>query len=579
MQKLLSGYIRGTMIAAAVMLIAGMTACRKEVPPYMKYDADTAGQSFGGAKLKKRKVLLIGIDGAPGKLVESFHPTAMTGLLPQSVYTFDGLADTVSTVAAGWTSVVTGFGYPTHQIGDSTLIPKSVEGSHADIKYYNSFIHYLKEDDINTKVTAITPWEDLGNFIFNTADKVIETKRSDGDKAVADAAINELTNLDPDVVLANFIQPAVVGLQSGFNDNPAYHQTITDIDGYIGKMLDALKARKQAGNEDWLVIIQSTSGGDNKKMGGKTFEQRNTFTIFYSPLITPAKVTAPAMLNNAVRFHGGASNFVRAVNNDGGLYNVGNGSMTIEAKVKFNLGVNNDYTMYYPPFLTKCISRGDNTNLAGWSLVRNGEKILFYLADGNQRVEVSAATAILDGTFHTVTATAAYNNDPVKGNTYTIGVYVDGAGKSTATMENALAKIESASPLVMGYNPDIQYDELDMYMADVHIWNTVLTDDIIKKDAGIAGVAADHPNYKNLIGYWSCQETGSSRFKDMSPSKQDFLLEGSYSWDFLGIPLYAGDPAITINDVTPSILNWIGITLQGENKPAGKNWLQVIGVK
>jgi hypothetical protein len=579
MQKLLSGYIRGGLAAAAVIVAVGISACKKEIPSRKHYDTDSAGGNFGGSQFSKRRVLLIGIDGAPGQLIQAIHPTVISGLLPQSVYTWGGWNDTVSTAAAGWTGLTTGITYPNHQIGDSTLIPKSVEGSHAEIKYYNNFVHYLKQDNINTKVTSITQWDDLNTYLLNDADKVINTRKTDGDKGVADAAVSELTTANPDVLILNFNSPALVGLQSGFSDNPAYHQAVTDVDGYIGKVLAAMKGRKDAANEDWLVVIQSTSGGYGKHMGGKSEMELNTFTIYYSPLITPGQFVGPRMFDYGIRFHGGDPGYVRAENHDGGLYNPGSGNMTIEAKVKFNKGPNGNYTFTYPPFLTKCEYLKDV--IPGWSFYRNGNEVVFVMQDGVNAVETAPTLAINDGAFHAITATITHTTDATNGNIYTANVYVDGANKGTGSIQHGEPALESPSPLIIGYNPEVWEagNEVDMYMADVRIWNEVLPDDVIKKYAFVTGIDNTHPYYKNLIGNWLCNDKSGNKLADSSPSRKDFTIVGNYSWDFVGGILSKDAPAPAITDVVPSILSWVGISLQGDDKPAGKNWLQVIGTK
>ncbi|WP_160718031.1 LamG-like jellyroll fold domain-containing protein [Chitinophaga solisilvae] len=575
MQTSFSRYTRSIGLLLAAGLIAGISACRKEIAQQQHYDSDTSRQLIDGVKLRKKRVLLIGIDGAPGKLIKSMQPPVIMSLTPQSVVTWEGLTDTVSTPAAGWTTMATGVAYQQHQIGDSTLIPKSVEGSHAEIKYYNSFIYYLKEDDFNTKVTAVTPWEDLTNFVLNNADKVIPTRQSDGDKGVTDAVLKELSSANPDVLIANYNSPAIAGLQAGFSDNAVYRAAVTSVDTQIGKLLEGLKARKAAAGEDWLVIIQSTSGGVASKMGGRTGEERNSFTVMYSPVITPNALIGAPLAGKCVRLFGDAPNYVRAVNNDGGLYNPDNRSITIEAKVRFNKGPKGNYQFSWPPFLTKCASRYGST--VGWSMFRSGDKIVLFIADGSQKIEVTSS-AINDGNFHAVTATIAYSSDPANGNTYTGSIYIDGVTKASDKLVRA-ARISSPSPLTLGYNPTNFQDAIDMYIADVRIWNTALPEDVVMAYTNRSDIDAGHPNYKNLIGYWPCMEGSGNQFKDLSASGKDFTVEGNYTWDLIQEPLSSKLAAPSLKDVTPSILGWMGLTLSGSSKPPGINWIVVKGVK
>ncbi|NIG54185.1 alkaline phosphatase family protein [Chitinophaga sp. Cy-1792] len=579
MQKILSGYLKCGIGAAMAGMIA-LSACTREVLKPVRYDTDTSRQLIGTATLKDRKVLLIGIDGAVASLVESFKTPVITGLLPQSVYTFSGINDTISTPAAAWSTIMTGRTVAAHKIIDSTLIPRSVEGSHTAITYYNSFLYYIKDDNNQAKVSSISQWADLNYFTMNVADKIYNVNGG-GDKTVADATVAELNSNNPDVLIANFNGPALAGLQSGFTDNAAYRKAVTDVDTYIGSILAALKARKNAAKEDWLVVIQNTSGGTGNQMGGASVGDRNNMTIYYSPLITPQRLDGPAYYDLGVRYTGGLSNYIRAENYDGGLYNLGSGELTIEAKVRFNKGPRNNYRYQYPPFLSKCDSLDDV--IPGWAFYRDNDDIAFTFQDGINADEVRPAASIADGNFHTITATLQHTYSAAHGHGYTASIFVDGQAKQSESFDGGAPEIVTESPLVIGYRPVIYNDnnEIDMYMMDVRIWNKVLPDDVIKKYAPLSNIDATHPYYANLIGDWRGNDHGGNVLHDNSSYKKDFKVVGKYRWDALGYVL-DGKSATTAPsniDIFPSVLSWIGISLPASTMPTGINRIQVIGTK
>ena len=183
MRKKIFNYIPGSMLLLAAYIFAA-PACTKVMPDKPRYDEDSTRQQFGNVKLKKKKILLIGIDGAVSQITRDLNPPVIKDLLPSSIYTFNGLADTVTSVATGWATMTTGVSYLNHQIKDSSLIPSTVKGSHADIKYYDNFISIIKADDIATRVTVITTWDDMTSFLLNTADNVINTSPAKGDAGV-----------------------------------------------------------------------------------------------------------------------------------------------------------------------------------------------------------------------------------------------------------------------------------------------------------------------------------------------------------------------------------------------------------
>ncbi|WP_291906058.1 alkaline phosphatase family protein [Chitinophaga sp. CB10] len=577
MQKLFSNYIKCGLAGVFAAMI-GMTACTRETVDPVRYNTDTTDQLIGSPTLKERKVLLIGIDGAIARLVDAYKPPVIAGLLPKSVYTFSGMNDTINTTGSTWTSLMTGFPVQSHKVVDSTLIPRSVEGSHDPIKYYNTFLYYIKEDNNRAKITSISQWADLNYFTMNVADRIVNVDPAKGDKGVADEAVKELSAADPDLVIVNFNGPAVAGKKSGFTDNPDYRQSIMDVDARIGEVIKALQARKDSAKEEWLVVIQNTTGGFQNRIGGASHFERDNMTIYYSPIITPGRVDGSAYHAAGIRYTGGAGNYIRAENNDGGLYNLSDKEMTIEAKVRFNKGPRGNYTYSYPPFLSKIDSL--DGAIAGWGFYRDGTSIAFAYQDGKNANEVRPGVGISDGNWHTITATLKHTYDATNGHTYTASAFLDGTAKATTTIKKGEAKIESLAPLVIGYRPVIYNDnnEIDMYMTYLHIYNTVLPDAAILANAKAFDVDPASPYAANLIGNWVGDEESGNILYDRSSSKKNFTITGKYRWDALNLML--GTTVAPNNlDVAASILDWIGITLPATTKPPGTSWLKVIGAK
>ncbi|RPE12509.1 DUF4983 domain-containing protein [Chitinophaga lutea] len=565
---------QGTLALLCAGIFTTLPGCVKEIPDKPYYDTDSSRQQFGNIKLKKKKVLLIGIDGANASVVKDLNPPVIKDLLPASIYSFNGLADTSVSVASSWATMTTGVRYDLHRIYDSSLIPLTDKGGHADVKYYESFISTVKLDDIATKVTVITRWEDMTSFLLSSADKVVNTSPAAGDQGVEDAALANLKESGADITLVNFSAPAVAGQTSGFSAaNPAYTKAILDTDTRIGKLLAAMKARSTFADEDWLVVIQSTGGGYGTRLGSHKAEARYTFSIYYSPSLIAAEYTkVHKIADEVVRFNGGASDYVRAVNNDGGLYNVGTGAITIEAKVRFNKNAAGKYEWSFPPFISKIAVRSGNT--PGWAMFRNGDKIVWFVGDGNNKSEL-LSKSLPDGNWHTVTG-VAYK----EGAQYKTTFYIDGENKLTGSITSTpTGNVSTTASFILGYITDPftnATNNTDLYMADVRVWNTVLTDQEIKDWAYNTGDLGAHPKIANLVGYWPGQEGSGGVLKDLSPSKKDFTLQGNYTWNFMGNTFDAAsaNPPSLI-DVVPSVYYWLGITLEGNKKPAGTNWLKL----
>ena len=82
-----------------------------------------------------------------------------------------------------------------------------------------------------------------------------------------------ITEKKPNLVTICFDNPDHVGHADG-HDTPAYYAKLKELDGYIGQIVDAIKA---AGIYDKsIIIITADHGGINKGHGGKTMQEMET---------------------------------------------------------------------------------------------------------------------------------------------------------------------------------------------------------------------------------------------------------------------------------------------------------------
>jgi len=72
----------------------------------------------------------------------------------------------------------------------------------------------------------------------------------------------------------------LTGHSSGFSpSNPAYISAIEDVDANIGVVINALHARPNYANEDWLIILTTDHGGILTGHGGNTDVERHIWFI------------------------------------------------------------------------------------------------------------------------------------------------------------------------------------------------------------------------------------------------------------------------------------------------------------
>ena len=91
--------------------------------------------------------------------------------------------------------------------------------------------------------------------------------------ALCDMACEYIMQKKPVLSAFCFDNPDHVGHGDG-HDTPAYYAKLKELDGYVGRIVDAIK---EAGiYENSIIIVTADHGGINKGHGGKTMEEMET---------------------------------------------------------------------------------------------------------------------------------------------------------------------------------------------------------------------------------------------------------------------------------------------------------------
>ncbi len=512
------------------------------------------------------KVLLIVVDGVVGKQLERITTPELDALKPNSIFSFEGSADSVTTDPASIAHIMTGNAVGNTEIRDSSLVPRVPRG-----ELFPSFIKRVKEQKARPfRVVAVTPWETLNKTLFKEADVRISVAGNNND-VVRDSTINRLKADSADLVIAHFNNANLAGLQEGFTtDAPAYRAALLKTDEYIGALVKAMRARTKFAEEDWLVIVQSTHGGNGKKYGGFLENERNTFSLYYNARLKSNLVIAPAGVKFGVKLAGSDANAVNASLSDAAAYNVGDkDNFTIEMKMRH---VQKGQTANYPAFFSKRANFAGG--VPGWVFFQEGAYWQFNAGQvGKGNVQARGAN-INDGAWHHLTAViyTNYSTTPFK---RFVRVYTDGIFNTQAEI-TALGNINSPAPLTLGATLPPNGNMIDMYVNDVRIWNDSLPADVIKQYACTNKIDATHPGYAKLIGYWGCSEGEGNRFKNRLTAYPDFVIKNAYKWEPMNSIFTCGKSvpdAPYSKEVFNQIAYWLNVPVAKEWEINGRLWL------
>lgn len=577
--------------------VAFFFSCNKDFPNKLT-DNDIVDSTLTGTM--ERKVLLVVVNGARGEAVRVANIPNMVSLSDNAIYSWNALTEynnvgTPIADATGWANILTGATSAQHKVTSNDF-------SGNDLAAYPTFLSRIKSAKPAAKTTAIVSSPALKTNLLSDATQVQELTT---DAAVHTAAMTELGSGTSSLVFVEYNGVAIAGTAYGFENTTAqYMNAITQVDTYIGALVDQLKKRENYKHENWLVIITSNKGGATAAiptdLSAYGDSRRNTFTIMYQPKFSPQFVPKPIssrgfspFKDSTLRLYGrptdatGGTRVIiqnKAGETNQNLFDVENGALTVEAKVKFNKNSSGNYGYSFPPILSKTTARTGST--AGWSIFKNGNGFTAYLANGTTNIQLggSSAGAINDDLWHTI-AMVMYRDGAV----FRAEFYKDGDLVISGSLTSA-AGITSTAPVTLGFNPEVfSTAYVDMQMTDVRIWKSRVLPTTINKYDCFDQIPPDHPNYATLIGHWSTVKaklnTTTNAFEDITGNGRVGLINaangGTVQWtkfDEISQNLCpTGDEGyykIVPNniDISLQVMQWMGINTTTYNLK-GRSWI------
>ncbi|MDR2414527.1 MAG: DUF4983 domain-containing protein [Odoribacteraceae bacterium] len=613
-------------VIAVVCLLASATGCNEAMKDTLKYDyprEENASVSGG-------HVLLVILDGASGRAVQVTRnarqaPTLAT-MAAHAIYTDYGLSDNTNAIGAGemtnargWANLMTGC--TTHGItADEEL--SAIGSNHA--------VARLVEAGRSASIHAA---DDRFRAVFAT--EGTNAPLASSDEEAKDGALAELrgASLVPDLVVVEFKGAREAGARDGFykaDETPtdAVIAAISTLDGYIGEMMEALKARPGYANENWLVVVTSNHGGanDNGKVSSHYDDlTRNTFTMLYHDRLVPRVQgrTSDASLtysyftpkwsfdyqNPTPQAH--AESAVIGNTTTGNM--VFGEEMTIMFFVRLNTLHAGSSQNYIILSKTNKVKQSGTAN-GGWYICfYNSPARDFLLELGNQSSGRLCTSSVLNvaGEWYSFAITIAPDatNANMLLNAYVNGK-LDSYRPNTKVSKNNFTNYTAGQvdiPLRIGGANDrtTQVSGGDTKNAvatnwfnitNLQIYDKALSAEEIELYAGknqLHLLAGGYPLWDHLIGYWPCdleEDEGNPVLKDYSryrpgDGSTDFVIDRGASDQW--IEGFSNDPGMhpipetdrfyyvkTINtvDVSRQVFLWLGEAVKWEWGMEGKAW-------
>lgn len=494
---------------------------------------------FCGYSQPARKVLFIGIDGCRADALLAANAPAADNLMANAIFSTQGLCAYKTWSGNGWSSMISGVWHTKHGVTDNTF-------SGANFGNYPDFVSRIEAFNPALRTISLVHWGPINSTIIQ-ADQ--ETTYAT-DLEVKNAAVNALTNDNPDLLFVAFDDVDHAGHTYGFSPSiPQYMQVIELTDTYVAAILTALHNRPNYANEDWLVVLTTDHGGSPAGHGGGTLEERTIFTVYSNPAFTPQELTRNtySTQGNFSQAHLPAQSYAKPVNQAPFSFGASQ-DFTIEMWVKPN-------SFTSDPALISNKNWNSGANPGFVISAQSGQYWKVNVGDGTDRLDIQGGYLTPNVWHHLA---VSFDRDGL------MTAYEDGAVVGFDKMQN-IGNINTSYPLVINQDGTTTYGQnIACSYKDIRVWNAAIPENTITEWATVP-VTAAHPFYGQLLANWPCEDGSGSVFQDAGPNNNDCNVTGPIVWtanqsNNFTVYDYSGTTREPDNAVTA--LDWLCIPIQ-----------------
>ncbi|MEV4185452.1 alkaline phosphatase family protein [Streptosporangium canum] len=232
------------------------------------------------------KVLVVGLDGVRHDRLLAARAVHFRQLMRAGTFLtgrLEVLKKVRSSSGPGWSTVLTGVAPGKHGVHNNSFAGRQ-------FTKYPDFLTRLERIRPSLHTAAVTGWRYLmdtgavGALVdWHATSHLKPYEIGDKDAFIIDRMTDLIRTSQVDIAFMHLEVTDAVAHQSGVL-GPAYRRAIETVDGYLGRLFGAIRARRTFAAERWTIIVTTDHGHrDEGGHGGVSPQERSIFVLAAGP--------------------------------------------------------------------------------------------------------------------------------------------------------------------------------------------------------------------------------------------------------------------------------------------------------
>ena len=237
----------------------------------------TVDTDDGSCRYIQPHVLMVLLDGWRPDVIAAAHTPTIDMMMQDSAYSMEARVEDTTISGSGHSSFLTGVHRDKHNVHGNSF-------GDANYQEYPYWFNLLKYERPEMHTAAYHNWLPMADAAldFSVCGYCVDMYVTGSDNSIATQLATDLANKQMDAVTIVIDAPDAAGHGYGFHPSiPQYVAAMNQSDVWLGMMMDAIFARTNYAEEDWMVIISTDHAGSGYGHGYNIPEHREVPLIIW----------------------------------------------------------------------------------------------------------------------------------------------------------------------------------------------------------------------------------------------------------------------------------------------------------